>query len=365
MFNQGELENYVDVLFWGLNISRKAKYKKGDIILIRYDNAALHLAEMVFQKIIDMGMHPVLRMALTVTMEKAYFKQASRKQLIFKTPGEQELFEHLNGSIFLHAPESITHLSDIDPKQINTSILAKKYLREIMNNREETGDFSWTLCMFPTHGLAKHAGLSIEAYAEQVKQACFLNHSCAVSQWESIYENAMQIKKWLTSMDIKYYHIVSDQIDMVISQGDQRKWLGISGHNIPSFEIFLSPDWRGTQGTYFANQPSFRNGNYVKNIKLTFEHGVVKTIQAEEGEEFLRKQLTMDAGASRIGEFSLTDKRFSKINAYMANTLFDENYGGDFGNCHIALGSSYSNSYNGDSSTLTKPRKKQLNLFQQ
>ena len=44
----------------------------------------------------------------------------------------------------------------------------------------------------------------------------------------------------------------------------------------------------------------------------------------------------------------------------MANTLFDENFGGKYGNCHIALGSSYSNTFAGDSRKLTSARKKQL-----
>ena len=44
----------------------------------------------------------------------------------------------------------------------------------------------------------------------------------------------------------------------------------------------------------------------------------------------------------------------------MANTLFDENYGGNHGNCHLALGSSYSDTYAGDVSSLTKEKKKKL-----
>jgi len=61
-----------------------------------------------------------------------------------------------------------------------------------------------------------------------------------------------------------------------------------------------------------------------------------------------------------VGEFSLTDKQFSKINRFMANTLYDENYGGHYGNCHIALGASYSNTYAGDSKRLNPARKRQL-----
>jgi aminopeptidase len=68
----------------------------------------------------------------------------------------------------------------------------------------------------------------------------------------------------------------------------------------------------------------------------------------------------MDRGASRLGEFSLTDRRFSKINQFMANTLFDENFGGRWGNCHIALGASYADTYGGDIQLLTRAKKVQL-----
>jgi aminopeptidase len=44
----------------------------------------------------------------------------------------------------------------------------------------------------------------------------------------------------------------------------------------------------------------------------------------------------------------------------MADTLFDENFGGRFGNCHIALGSSYADTYSGDHALLTKEVKRNL-----
>jgi aminopeptidase len=61
-----------------------------------------------------------------------------------------------------------------------------------------------------------------------------------------------------------------------------------------------------------------------------------------------------------VGEFSLTDKRFSRIDRFMADTLFDENFGGKEGNCHLALGSSYSDTFSGDPAKLTPALKKKL-----
>jgi aminopeptidase len=93
---------------------------------------------------------------------------------------------------------------------------------------------------------------------------------------------------------------------------------------------------------------------------LEFQRGSAVKIEAKSGQSFIQEQLSMDQGANKVGEFSLTDRRFSKISRFMANTLFDENFGGRYGNCHIALGSSYSDTYQGDPSKLTKEMKKEL-----
>ena len=98
----------------------------------------------------------------------------------------------------------------------------------------------------------------------------------------------------------------------------------------------------------------------MKGVRLTFRKGVVSRIEAEQGKVFLAEQVSMDGGASRVGEFSLTDRRFSRINHFMANTLYDENFGGPHGNCHLALGSSYTDTYAGDPSELSKQMKARL-----
>ena len=360
MLTEKQLYRYADVLLWGLKTARTGKYKKNDAVLIRYNLAAVRLAEILNEKLLKMSINPVLRMNSTPVMERSFYDISNSRQIVFTPPGEEELYKNINGSIFLHAPESITHLSGVDPGKIGKAAVARKHLRDIIDKREEEGAFGWTLCMLPTEELAKHAGLSMKEYTNEIAAACFLNKESPVEEWQKVYSNAARIKKWLNGMTVRSYLIESENIDLEITPGTQRKWIGISGHNIPSFELFISPDWRGTRGKYFADQPSYRSGNYVENVRLEFEKGSAVKIDAGTGEEFVRKQLAMDKGANRIGEFSLTDRRFSKINRFMANTLFDENYGGRFGNCHIAVGSSYSDTFSGDPKKLTREIKKNL-----
>ncbi|MEW6669652.1 MAG: aminopeptidase [Thermodesulfobacteriota bacterium] len=354
------MERYCDVLLWALGTARKGRYRKGDVVLVSYHLDALRVAEFLHSRILHAGLHPVLRLRPTPRVEHTFYRDADARQLVFVPPGEKKLYESLNGAIYLFSPQSLTHLSDVDPKRIGRAAVAAKPLRDILDRREERGLFGWTLCLVPTPELAKHARLTVEAYTSEVVKACYLDRKDPVWAWRGIRKEVTAIREWLTRLEAKSLHIESRAVDLKITPGSLRKWVGLSGHNVPSFEIFLSPDWRGTEGVYFADQPSYRSGNYVKGVRLVFRKGRVTEVRAQKGEEFTVKQLSMDKGACRVGEFSLTDRRFSRIGHFMANTLYDENYGGRYGNCHVALGSSYSDAFSGNPSRLTRETKRAL-----
>ena len=364
MLTTEELDRYADVLLWGLTTARKRTFKKFDVVVLRYYQPARPLANILFERLIQQGLNPVQRVLETPEMEKSYYTHATARQLAFVPPGEEELHRHLAGSIMLYAPESLTHLGGVDPQKIGKTAVARKFLRDVLDSREAHGFFGWTLCVFPTMALARHARMSLKSYSRQIASACFLDQPEPVKTWQNIHQKVHSIKKWLNGMPVESIHVESRNIDLSITPGTKRKWLGLSGRNIPSFEVFISPDWRGTRGVFYADQPSFRSGHLVSGVRLEFSKGVVTNVQAKKGADFVRSQLKMDAGARRLGEFSLTDRRFSCINVFMANTLFDENFGGRHGNCHVALGSSYADSYQGRPGDLDDSLKKTLGFNQ-
>lgn len=360
MLSEKNLEHYADVLLWALATAKKSALKKNDIVLIQYDRPALRLAEILYDRLMDKGVHTVQRMAATFRMEKSFYHKAGPQQLTFLAPGDKELYRHIHGRIFLHAPESLTHLRDVNPAKIGKAMVARKPLKNILDGREELRKYSWTLCLLPTEELARQANMPLAQYARQVIRACYLDKEDPVSEWKAIHREVGHIKKALSSLAVKSFHLESDSMDLRITPGEQRKWAGVSGHNVPSFEVFVSPDWRGTEGVYYANLPSFRSGNYVKDVRISFARGKAVAVEAAQGEAFVKRQLAMDPGACRLGEFSLTDRRFSRIDRFMAETLFDENFGGKEGNCHVALGSSYSDTFSGNPSRLTPALRKNL-----
>lgn len=360
MLSATEIEKYAEVMVWAIDASRPAPLKPGHLAVIHWDRPALPLAESVYRLLTNRHLHTVQRMRSTPFMEQSFYDAASPSQLSYTVPGQKEMSEALNASIHLLAPESLTHLSHVDPSSMGMVSRARKPLRDILDTREQNGDYSWSLCLWPTKALAEKAGMSLDDYARKIARACYLTKADPVMEWKHVLRDVKGLREALTSLPVSELHVESDQVDLVVGLGEHRQWLGVTGHNIPSFEIYVSPDYRKTRGVYYADQPSFRDGNRVKGARLEFSEGKVINASAEEGEEYLIQQLSMDEGANRVGEFSLTDARFSPIDAFMASTLFDENYGGEYGNCHIAVGASYASTYAGTAGELSPELKKAL-----
>jgi aminopeptidase len=172
-----------------------------------------------------------------------------------------------------------------------------------------------------------------------------LDEDDPIAHWRRTEAEIKRIAAKLTRLKIEEVQVEGDDVDLRLRIGPDRRWLGGSGRNIPSFEVFTSPDWRSTEGWIRFNQPLYRYGTMVKGIELQFDKGRVIRATASENEALLLEMLATDEGASQVGEFSLTDKRLSRISKFMAQTLFDENIGGRYGNTHIAVGRAYVDAY--------------------
>lgn len=361
IFTKTQLAKYADVMIWAMeNARRGGKFKKYDTVLVRYDKAALPLAHAIYEKLLEKKYLPTAKSTLPEEIQRSFYTLADDKQLKHITAGEAAFQESLNGLIALHAPEDLTALKTVNPARIGTAAVARKSLREILDITEQAGKFSWTLANYPTEELAKKAGLTLKQYATQITKACFLNEKDPVKKWKEVMAQIAEIGQWLNGLNIHTLQVQSAHMDFEVLVGEKRRFISGGGNNIPSFEIFTSPDWRGTKGVYFADLSSYRTGNYVKGVRLEFKNGRVVKSSAEAGQEYLRKMLAMDRGAAQIGEFSLTDRRFSKIDKFMADILFDENFGGKYGNCHVAVGSSYADTYAADISKLDNKLKEKL-----
>jgi aminopeptidase len=106
--------------------------------------------------------------------------------------------------------------------------------------------------------------------------------------------------------------------------------------NIPTEEVFTSPDPERTEGHVTSTKPLvLRDGTIVRGLRVRFEGGRAVEVEADENGAAIRTQTQADDGAARLGEVALVDRqgRIGPLDTVFYDTLLDENSAS-----HIAFG---------------------------
>lgn len=345
------IRKYADVLVrFALNSGEGVK--PGEVVYCIVPDWAKPMYGALQDSILSSGAHPIMRY-VPMGFEKSFFTLANDEQIMF-FPKEynRALVDTIDHRLVILPLEEPHGLEGVPPTKILMRAKSMQPMRQWLNDKEARGNYTWTLAFWGTPEYAKEAGMTLKEYWEQIIAACYLNDDDPIASWRKTFVEVERVRKILQSMPINRIHVVAEGTDLWMTLGEKRAWRGGSGRNIPSYEVFTSPDRRYTEGKISFNQPLFYNGVRIEGVRLTFKNGKVVEANANTNEHVLRTMLG-EPNADYIGEFSMTDSRLSRITKPMCNTLFDENMGGKFGNSHLAVGMSYKDAYDGDPATLT------------
>jgi len=346
------LEKYARVLV-RFALGQTEGIQPGEVVQCAIPDVAKPIFLPLQTEILKAGGHPMMKLLPTGT-DKEFFEFANHDQLTFMPhkylKARAQLIDH---SIAIIADPYPQELEGVDPQKIMQSRDAKKAYRDWLTDKESQGKFTWTVGLWGVEAKAKIVGLSLEEYWKQIIQACFLDHADPIEKWRQVNTLQDSIRQKLNQLRIESLHITGEGIDLTIGLGADRIWKGGANRNIPSFELFTSPDWRKSQGYIEFNQPVYRYGNLIQGIRLELTSGLVVKATAQTGQTVLESMLK-SKNADKLGEFSLTDNRLSHITHFMAETLYDENMGGPEGNMHVAIGMAYRDCYRGNQSLLKK-----------
>ena len=357
------LKKYADVMV-NFALGMGKGIKKGDVVRLSANESAKPLYMAICNAIVDAGGHVLHHyapdeekgdMRRNASTSRYFYEHASDEQIkFFPKKYLKGVVDEMDHSLFILADRDMHLMDGIDPKKIMGRGVALKPFMDWRHKKEWNGKLTWSIAMYGTPAMAKEAGLSEKEYWDQIIKACFLDYADPIKRWKEVYKEIEKYKSRLNALTPKIdrLHAVGRDMDLWVRIGEKRNWLAGRGVNMPSFEIFTSPDWRGTEGWIRFNQPLYRYGSKITGIELEFKNGMVVKSKAKTNEKLL-KQMIATKGANKMGEYSLTDKRHSRITKFMAETLYDENMGGPFGNTHLALGMSYRDTFRGDVSKLS------------
>ncbi len=332
---------------------------KGEVVYLYVPEGAINFLPYLQKAVIQAWWHYLSRIWLADS-KKQFYELASDEQLWFQpTKYWDWLVDQLDHWIGVWSDVDKFHMSHIDPKKNTIAREAWKYLHKKLDEKEYAGNFSWSTCMYPTVAMANAVWMSLEKYWNNVIEACHLDADDPVQKWKEILADVEIVKSRLNALEVQTLHILGDDVDLHVTVWPEKQWLWWSWRNIPSYEVYVTPDWRGTHGRIQFNQPLYYSWTIIKWIKLRFEKWVVVEHSATENQHVLTEMLQATNG-NKIWEFSLTDKRVSRITEVMWDTLFDENIWWEFGNTHIALWNAYKDSFTGDIKNTSKEQRESM-----
>jgi aminopeptidase len=341
------LERYAEVLVnFALNTGRGMA--RGDVVMLSAGDAAKPLYVALRDTVLRSGGTTIGDYSPSSTSRSA-LEIASLEQLAtFHRAYYRGIAATIDHRITVTATNDPHEYEGLDPAKLLIGRRTIRPYRQWIARKEAEGRYSWTIGLYGTAAMAREARLTLEQYWRQIIEACFLDEPHPIQRWRQVFAEIERVKRRLDRLEIERLHVEGDGIDLRFTIGPRRRWLGGTGHNIPSFEVFTSPDWRGTEGTVAFTEPLHRYGSMIDGVRLRFERGVVVEATAARSEHLLQAMVASDEGSRRVGEISLTDGRLSRITRFMAETLYDENRGGPEGNFHLALGSAYKQAFTGD-----------------
>jgi aminopeptidase len=212
---------------------------------------------------------------------------------------------------------------------------------------------NWTAGPVPTAAWAErvHPDLApdeaLDKLWDEVVHVLRLDSDDPVAAWRERMKTIVASADRMTERRFDALHLKGPGTDLTIGLMPSSKWLGadfttVDGlthyPNLPTEEIFTTPDPDRVDGHVSATMPLELYGSFMDGIEIEFEGGRATKVDARTGADALRAAMARDDGASRLGEIALVDKegRIGPLDTVFYETLLDENAAS-----HIALGNAY------------------------
>jgi aminopeptidase len=208
---------------------------------------------------------------------------------------------------------------------------------------------SWTIVPAPNAGWARQVfgKPDVDALWSAVEKAVRLDRADPVAEWRARLDRLDRIASALTERRFETLRYRGPGTDLIVGLLPSGRWASgnfqtVFGHrhvpNLPTEEVFTSPDRRRADGKLRSTRPVQVGGTLVRDLQLEFRDGRIVEVRASSGADVIRGQVAIDDGAARLGEVSLVDgsSEVGKLGLTFYNTLFDEN-----ATCHIAYGDGF------------------------
>jgi aminopeptidase len=328
-----------------------ANVQPGQIVAVSSEPGKEALARAVAEEAYRAGARFVDLSVFDIHLKRARALYADPETLSFVPPWYGERIRALGDAraarINLAGPVAPRIMEGIDPALAGRDMLpALKESIEVVGDRTT----NWTIAPCPTSGWAElvypdlDPDAALERLWEQTARVLRLDEPDPVAAWETRFGQLRRVVERLDALGLDSLHFEGPGTDLTVGLLESGTWDSADfttadgirhAPNLPTEEVFTSPDPERVDGTVRSTKPLFTSGQLITGLSVRFEGGRAVAIDADQGAETLRGLSQRDAGASRLGEVALVDRegRIGPLGTVFYSTLLDENAAS-----HMALG---------------------------
>jgi aminopeptidase len=270
------------------------------------------------------------------------FARANAGQALIQTVGDPE-------------PEL---LADLDGERVGRARM--KEVSEIVRQQSADRAVNWCIVACPNPGWAEqvYGEPDVERLWRDVAFCMRLDEDDPVAAWREHVANLKARAAGINALQPDAIRYRGPGTDLTVGLLPNAHWDGAefttaSGipyvANMPTEEVFTTPDCRRAEGTIRSTLPLALAGQLIRGLELTFENGAIVSVEAETGADVVRAEIASDERAAYLGELALVtnDSRVGQTGTMFISTLFDEN-----ATCHIAYGAGISDLVDGETEGL-------------
>jgi aminopeptidase len=252
-------------------------------------------------------------------------------------------------TIALTGPAAPHLLDDVDPGRIGRDQVAIPEQMEVLGRQR----LRWTVVPGPSEGWAKlvfgnDAPDALASLWDAIGMTCRLDAEDPVQAWRERSAELSLAAQRLDDAQLDSLRFIGPGTDLTVGLLAGARWEGGGvtsadgiGYlpNIPTEEVFTTPDPERTEGVVSSTKPLLVSGRTISGLRMRFDGGRAVQVDADEGAELMRELVARDEHANRLGEVALVDSsgRIGRSGLVFHDTLFDENAAS-----HIAVGGGFS-----------------------
>jgi len=257
----------------------------------------------------------------------------------------------LKDASFIFLDTEFPHfMDDVDSEKISKAGYVARYSRPIYRKKQDLYEIPWCIATVPNkiwaQDIFKDDPNAYEKLYLNIMKFCMVDTLNPVQSWNNELLKMKLFQDKLNKLQIrKLYYKNSLGTDLTLELSEHAVWNSAASEckdgifvNMPSYEIFTSPDYRKTEGIVYGTRPLVYNGGIIDDFFIEFEKGKAVNYKAKFGNELLKGIITSDKDSCYLGEAALVDINtpISKSGIVTGTILLDEN-----ASPHLALGEGF------------------------